>query len=233
MLENNSSKKTALITGTAGSLCSFLAKTLHNQGYNTILHYHTNEKLTQELAKELNSKMIIQADLTNYKEVQNMFDKIGAVDLLINGIGNFIYSPLLTTKATDFDACIHNNLMSAWYCIKEALPNMRKNNFGRIINFGCVSCDQLTSRENTTPYYIAKTALLMLTRSFGQELRNTNVRINMISPGVLPTGHSAQNPDIPNVPFDAIAQAMLFLIRDESKYIQGANLEVSAGWRPS
>ncbi len=223
-------KKTALITGSAKGLGAELATTLQSEGYDIIIHYLSSEKEAKDV---VNAKQVIKADLTKKNEVEKMFKSIGPVDILINNIGDFIYSPLLDTSVDDFEYCIQNNFLSAWYCIKNALPHMQKQNFGRIINFGCVSCDQLTSRPNTTPYYIAKTSLLMLTRSLAKELKDTNITVNMISPGVLPTGYSANNPEIPTVPFDAITRSMLFLISNENNNIRGANLEVSAGWRPS
>ena len=160
-----------------------------------------------------------------------MFHQVGPVDMLVNTVGSFIYKPLAQTSLEEFHECIHNNLMTAWYCTKAALPAMRKKHYGRIINFGCVGCDQITSRPKTTPYYIAKTGLLMLTKSLAREEAARGITINMISPGVMPTGVKP-TADAPIIPFDAVARVVLWLTHDDQKYINGANLEVSAGWRP-
>ncbi len=224
--------KTALITGAAKGLGAHLSSALSEAGYSVILHYFGSEKEAQALGEKVTAKRIVQADLTDLSAVKNMFQEIGNVDVLINNVGDFIWQPLLETKEENFDYCIQNNLNSAWYCMKQALPAMRQNGWGRIINFGCVNCDQLSIRPHTTPYYIAKTGLLMTSRELARELSDTNITINMISPGVLPTGHSATDPEVVTVPFDAIAKAMLFLISDNSSHINGANLEVSSGWRP-
>ncbi len=226
-------KKTVLITGAAKSLGKELALELAKSGYDLVLHYFKSETEVKELAKELKALQTVQAELTKPEEVTMMFEQIKSpIDILINNVGDFIYQPLLETDIEEFEYTIHNNLMSAWYCSKQVLDQMIEKNYGKIINFGCVNCDQLTSRPNTTPYYIAKTSLLMLTRSLAQELKNTEIKVNMISPGVMPTGHSATNPEIKTIPFQAVVKAVKFLIDDQNQYINGANLEVGAGWRP-
>lgn len=225
-------KKTALITGAAKGLGAQLSRSLAQEGYSVILHYHTSKSEVEKLADEIGAQQIVQADLTNLSQVKQMFETIDPIDVLINNVGDFIYQPLLETKEEDFDYCIQNNLNSAWYCMKQALDKMKEKKWGRIINFGCTNCDQLSIRPCTTPYYIAKSGLLMVSRELARELTNTGVTINMVSPGVLPTGHSADNPDVVTVPFDAIVRAVLFLISDNSSHINGANLEVSGGWRP-
>lgn len=222
--------KTAFIAGAGQRLGKTIAKTLHQAGYKVILHYYKSEKQTKLLAKKLGCQTV-QANLTNLDEVKKMFASLPHIDILINTVGGFIFKPLSETKPEELVEVIHNNLVTAWYCDITVLPSMRKKKFGRVIHFGSVGCDQITARPNTTPYYMAKTSLLMLTKSLANEHQNTGVTINMISPGVLPTGVKPSS-KIPVIPFDDIARGVLFLVSNESKNINGTNLEISGGWRP-
>ncbi len=222
--------KTVFIAGAGQRLGKTIAQTLHAAGYNVILHYYKSEKQTKLLAKKLHAQTV-QADLTNLPEVKKMFVTLPHIDILINTVGGFIFKPLSKTKSQELVDVLHNNLVTAWYCDSTVLPNMRKKKFGRIVHFGSVGCDQITARPNTTPYYMAKTSLLMLTKSLAAEHKNTGVTINMISPGVLPTGVKP-GPEVPVIPFDDIARGVLFLVSNESTHINGANLEISGGWRP-
>ena len=110
---------------------------------------------------------------------------------------------------------------------------MVKEKWGRIINFGCVAADAITVRKNTTPYYIAKTGVIMYTKVLAYQYALYQITVNSISPGILktsivktktPTNHLADFADISN--------AVNFLLKEESSYINGANLEISGGWRP-
>ncbi len=223
--------RTVLITGATGALGTHIAMALSKTGYTVILNYRKNKPAVEKIAQKIGAKTIVQADVTKLNEVQKMFKKIGRVDVLINTVGDFIWKPLADTSEEEFVSVLNSNLLSAWYCTKVALPAMRKQKYGRIINFGSAGCDQITTRPMTTPYYIAKTGLLMLTKSLARELANTGVTVNIISPGILPTS-LVKPPGAPIMKFDDIANAVLFLVETKSPVITGANIKVSGDWKP-
>ena len=222
--------KKVLITGANKRLGKTIAHYLGDLGFKLVVHFHTDVQAALQLEKKYNAK-IYQADLMKPMAIEKMMKEVGPVDMVINTIGSFIYKPLEKTTSKEFEDCIHNNLFIAYQLCKAVLPHMRKKGFGRIINFGSVGCDQVTARPMTTPYYIAKTGLYMMTKSLAQEHKNTNITINLISPGILPTGiKPTQN--LPIISFDDIAKAVIFLVSEESRSVNGANLEVGGGWRP-
>ncbi|MBI4067271.1 SDR family oxidoreductase [Candidatus Gottesmanbacteria bacterium] len=232
--------KIALITGASKNLGRAIAIDLAKQGAKVAIHYHSSEKEAKETLKEVkkySQGIIVEGDITNKREVSSIVrtigTKLGNTDILINLVGNFIYEPITTTNFAKFRDVIESNLYSTFLCCKEALPSMKKKKWGRIINFGSVGAESLTIREKTTPYYIAKTGVIMLTKVLAYEYAKYGITINSISPGILET--SITKPPTPSgkfAQFGDITNAINFLLKEESSYINGANIEVAGGWRP-
>ncbi len=237
---NHLKGKIALVTGAAKNLGRAIAVELAKQDAQVAIHYHTSKKEAEITLKEVQKYtdgIIVQADITSPQEVATMIKtievKLDPVDILINLVGNFIFEPITSTSFEEFQDVIASNLYSTFLCSQAVIPNMKKERWGRIINFGCAAAESLTIRKNTTPYYIAKTGVLMLTKVLAHEYAKYGITINSISPGILetsiakpktPTGKYAQFIDIINV--------INFILKEESSYINGANIEVSGGWRP-
>jgi len=232
--------KTALVTGSAKNLGRAIVLDLAKQGAKVAIAYHKSEKEarnTLQEVKKYSNGIIVRADVTNPKDISSMVQtielKLGTIDILINLVGNFIFEPINTTSFEKFQDVIESNLYSAFLCCKQVLPNMVKKKWGRIINFGCAGAESITIREKTTPYYIAKTGVIMLTKVLAAEYAKFGITVNTISPGILET--SIAKPPTPSgkyAQFEDITNAINFLLKEESSYINGANIEVSGGWRP-
>lgn len=232
--------KIALVTGSAQNLGRAIALDLAKQGTKVVIHYHHSEKEAQEalkVVKKHSDGIIVRANITQPDDVVTLFDyivsKVGNVDILVNLVGNFIFEPITTTTFEKFKDVIESNLYSTFLCCNEAIPSMQKKKWGRIINFGCVGAESITIREKTTPYYIAKTGVIMLTKVLAYEYAKYGITVNSISPGILET--SIAKPPTPtgrNASFEDIINAINFLLKEESSYINGANIEVAGGWRP-
>lgn len=231
-------KKVILITGATKGLGRAIAIHFAKKDYSVVINYHSNEteakKVLDEVHKFSKNSIVVQADVTSEKDVSKMFDQItrkfGRFDVLINNVGNFIYKPLAETSPDEFGSVINNNLQSVFLCSKYALPIMRKNNFGRVISFGSAGADRMLVRKFTTPYYIAKTGILLMTKAFAMEEAKNGITFNAISPGILESSVvKHQTPIGRDAKFDDIINAIDFLIKSESEYVNGANLEVAGG----
>lgn len=236
---NNLKGKIALVTGSAKNLGCFIATDLAKQGTKVAIHYRSSKKEAESTLKEVkkySDGIMVKADLTNKTQVTSMVRfievNLGPVDILINLIGTFIYKPITDTSFEEFKDVIESNLYSTFLCSKEVLPAMVKQKWGRIINFGNVGAENILIREKTTPYMIAKTGVIMLTKVMASEYAKYGITVNSISPGILetsvvkpktPTGRYAQFIDIINV--------INFIMREESSYINGANIEIAGGFR--
>jgi NAD(P)-dependent dehydrogenase (short-subunit alcohol dehydrogenase family) len=228
-----------LVTGSAKNLGRSIALDLAKHGARVAIHYDTSQKEAENTLrdiKEMSTGILVKTDVTNQKEVfamvENVKKELGGIDILVNLVGDFIYEPITTTTFEKFKKTIESNLYSTFLCSQYALPSMVKKKWGRIINFGNVGAENLQIREKTTPYMIAKTGVIMLTKVMAYEYAKYGITINSISPGILktsiikphtPTGKYAEYKDIIN--------AVNFLLKDESSYINGANIEVTGGFR--
>ncbi len=230
--------KVALVTGSAKGLGRATALALAKEGCIAVVNYLSSKKDTENTISEIRKfspkSFSIRADVTKEKEAKEMIGKIhrafGRLDILVNNVGNFIYKPLSEVSVREWEDVISNNLHSAFYCSKYALPAMRKNRYGRIINLGCAGCDRLTIRKYTTPYYIAKTGVWMLTKALALEEAKHGITANLISPGILES--SIVKHPVPGgrlAKFSDIVNAVLFILDEKSDYINGANIEVSGG----
>lgn len=229
-----------MVTGGSKNVGRAVSLDLARQGVNVAIHYHTNKNDAQtelQEVKKYSHGCIISGDVANPHDVDSMFamveEELGTVDILINLVGNFIYEPITGTTFEKFRDVIESNLYGTFLCSQRALPAMQKKNWGRIINFGCVAADSLTIRQNTTPYYIAKTGVIMLTKVLAHEYAKDGITVNSISPGILET--SIAKPPTPSgtfAQFSDITNAMNFFLKNESGYVNGANIEVAGGWRP-
>jgi NAD(P)-dependent dehydrogenase (short-subunit alcohol dehydrogenase family) len=233
--------KNILITGSTKGLGRALAVKFAERGATVIEHYYTSKNEAEEFLQELkkfNSKCgMFQANLRSPGQTTKMMEKIheeyGHIDILINNVGNFIYKQFDKVTFEEFADVIETNLYSSFLCGKLVIEKMKERKSGHIINIGCAGADRIIIRELTTPYYIAKTGVLMLTKILAHAYAPYGIRVNAVSPGILET--SVAKLEVPAgrlATFDDIFNAISFLLSPQSEYINGANIEVAGAWLP-
>ncbi|MBI3036403.1 SDR family oxidoreductase [Candidatus Woesearchaeota archaeon] len=231
--------KTVLVTGSAKGLGRATAISLAKEGAIVVVHYRSSRREAEATLAEVRrlspKSILVHGDVTSASDVGNMFkqikSKFGRLDILINNVGAFIFKPISETSVEEFSNVIDTNLKAAFLCSSEALIMMHKQKSGHIINFGCVGADRITIREKTTPYYIAKTGVYMLSKIMAQSEAKNGIRINTISPGVLETSVAKPAGSV-IIKHKDIINAILYLLCGSSEKITGANIEVSGGWIP-
>ncbi|MDP3970884.1 MAG: SDR family oxidoreductase [bacterium] len=234
--------KIALVTGSTRGIGGAIAKHLAQQKYTVVVHYNNSADAAATLLEELKvyapESSIMQADLTNHAEVSKLFQEIskkyGKLDVLVNNVGNFgNYHALSDVTIEEFDDVLDTNLRATFLCINSSLPLLKASNGGNIINFACTTAEQNMARKYTAVYYIAKAGVITLTKSWAEELAADNIRINVISPGIVENSEIKQDtPMDRSANYKDITNVVDFLLADKSKYISGANLEVSGAWVP-
>lgn len=229
----------ALVMGAAKGLGAAIALRLAEEGYTVVVHYHASETeaaKTLEAVRALSPKSsTVTADVRSEPAVREMIQQViqqyGRIDVLVNTIGNFIYKPLAETTLDEWKDLMETNLQSAFLLAQSVIPVMQQQKYGRMVFFGCAGADRMVTRPHTTPYYIAKAGVVMLTKQLGAEYAPDGITVNCISPGILESSVAEANTPIKRkIPFTPVLNMISLLLEKDKEYINGANIEIADGW---
>ena len=241
---NDDMNKWVLITGGAKRIGARIARTLHAQDMNLVIHFNTSSDDANELCSELNSirndsAIAIGANLTSQDEVESLINKViertGQLDVLINNASTFYPTPIEDITLDDWDNLVGTNLKAPLFLCKYAAPHIKKSK-GSIINM--VDIHASKPLKNHSIYGSAKSGLVMLTRSLAKDLA-PEVRVNGIAPGMILWPENEPPEEIKQkvvslIPLkrsgeqNDIAKTVHFLIAD-ADYITGQIIAVDGG----
>ena len=177
--------RTAIITGGAQGFGLDIAKRFLNSGVKTII-WDIDESELKKAIQELNNPNLSYnvVDVSDYKNVKETLDEIiksTNIDILINNAGiTGSTSSLWDYDVDEWNKIIQINLMGTFNCCKCVVPNMIKNNYGRIINVASVAGKD--GNANASAYSSAKAGAIGLTKSLGKELADKNIAVNAVTP---------------------------------------------------
>ena len=177
--------RTAIITGGAQGFGLDIAKRFLNSGVKTII-WDIDENELKKATQELNNPNLSYnvVDVSNYKNVKETVDettKSTNIDILINNAGiTGSTSSLWDYDVEEWNKIIQINLMGTFNCCKCVVPNMIKNNYGRIINVASVAGKDGNAKASA--YSSAKAGAIGLTKSLGKELADKNIAVNAVTP---------------------------------------------------
>ena len=177
--------KTAVITGGAQGFGLDIAKRFLDSGAKVII-WDIDTNMIEKAKKDLNSPNLTSniIDVANYKEVESCVNEIlekSNIDILINNAG--ITGPTKTLWEYDvemWNKIVKINLFGTFNCCKAIVPNMIKNNYGRIINVASVAGKD--GNAYASAYSSGKAGTIGLTKSLGKELADKNIAVNAITP---------------------------------------------------
>ena len=177
--------RTAIITGGAQGFGLDIAKRFLNSGAKAII-WDIDEDELKKTTKEINNPNLSYniVDVSNFKNVKETVDKItkfSNIDILINNAGmTGATSSLWDYDVDEWNKIVQINLMGTFNCCKCIVPNMIKNNYGRIVNVASVAGKD--GNANASAYSSAKAGVIGLTKSLGKELADKNIAVNAITP---------------------------------------------------
>ena len=257
-MEFNFKGKKALVTGGGSGLGRECALLFAKSGADVLiadLKPERCDKVAEEVRALGANAISYPLDVTNYKEVEEMYKKIveewGTVDFVVNSAGVCLTEELTTQSLENIDLSIDVNIKGTVYSCREALKIMRDNKYGKIINMSSIAAKACLGGFSV--YSATKSAVLALTASLGREAALDNVTVNCICPGIIKTsmweeildqlaGDNQEERDKvwaewtkgtpngkPQDPID-IANMTAFLCTEEARYITSQNIGVDGGY---
>jgi pteridine reductase len=176
--------KTALITGGAARIGAQIAKTLHKNNFNIIIHCNQSKDKAQLLCDELNflkekSAKVVVGNLNNIDSINMIVESIESIDLLVNNASVFYPLSVDESDSENWDNILDVNLKAPFF-LSKGLSQKLKSNEGSIINIIDIHADRPLKKHSV--YNISKAGLKMLTLTLAKEFA-PSIRVNGVSPG--------------------------------------------------
>ena len=236
--------RTAIITGGVQGFGFNIAKKFLNSGANVII-WDLDEKKLQSVSKKINNPKLSYnvVDISNFEKVNNVvfeINKSSKIDILINNAG--ITGPtteLWNYSLDDWNKVVEINLNGTFNCCKSIVPNMIKNNYGRIVNIASVAGKE--GNANASAYSASKAAVIGLTKALGKELAKKNIAVNAITPAGAKTRILDQMSDkhvkfmLSKVPrgrfleLEELSSLVCWLSSEENSFSTAAVFDISGG----
>jgi NADP-dependent 3-hydroxy acid dehydrogenase YdfG len=225
-VNTNSESKVVLITGASSGIGEATARVLARKGYRLVIGARRTERL-EALAKQLNEEggnvEFTSLDVTDLDDVRAFagfaLEKHGRIDVIVNNAGVMPLSPLEALKIDEWNQMIDVNIRGVLHGIAAALPVMKKQGSGQVINVSSIGGH--ATFPTAAVYCATKYAVIAISEGLRQE--NTDIRVTVISPGVTTSelAHSITDEGSAKamesfrevaIPADAIARAISFAI---------------------
>ena len=235
-----------LITGSSRGIGSSIAMILAESGYDVILHGRDEKKLC-EIKEKIGAVDYFVADLTESVACERLADEVlkkyGIIDVLVNNAGAYVWAKVEKTGNDDIEQLFKLNAEAPFRLIRDFVPAMKFQKFGRIVNIGSIS--GAVGEGNASLYSMTKSALSGLTKALALELACDGITVNTINPGWVDTdlAKSACNSDdgfseieniemIPQRRFihpDEVGNLVKYLISEDAKGLTGQCINLCAG----
>jgi len=237
--------KTALVTGAANRIGAQIARTLHENGANLIIHYRKSTDSAELLERQFNllrpgSACSIQAEFSNLEEIEHFSQKanqaFGNLDILINNASGFYPTPLGKITELDWEDLLSSNLKAPLFLSQACYPGLC-NTRGVIVNM--LDIYATLPLKDHSLYCCAKAANQMLVKSLALEMA-PRVRVNGIAPGAIlwPENEDSAQPGqqqaiLKKIPLqetgspESITQTIMFLLTNS--YVTGEVIRVDGG----
>src|SRR5699024_3488994 len=202
-----------------------------------------NRQAMETLVKKINAEQIlqvIQADLTLSSAVHKLCDEVVfPVDAIIYVSGMAHFGLFHDTTEAEMDAMLHLHVKAPWLVTKYFLPEMLKNQKGKIIFITSIWGD--VGASNEVIYSSVKGAQNSFIKALAKEVGPSGISVNAVSPGLIDTKmneHVEKELIIPQIPLhragmtSEVAHTVSFLMDEKSNYIQGEIINIAGGWSP-
>jgi 3-oxoacyl-[acyl-carrier protein] reductase len=238
--------KVALVTGGGQGIGKAISVRLAKEGAH-IAVCDINLEIAQNCAKELEKIGVkaaaFQSNVADAKSaeetVNKVIDNFGRVDILVNNAGVTRDTLLMRMKEEDWDLVLNVNLKGTFNFTKAIVRPMMKQQSGAIVNVASVI--GLIGNAGQGNYAASKAGVIGLTKSVAKEVASRNIRVNAVAPGFIATAMTDKLPEdirkkmLDNIPMgrfgspEDVADVILFLASDLSRYVTGTVVNISGG----
>jgi 3-oxoacyl-[acyl-carrier protein] reductase len=240
-------KKVALITGGARGIGRGVALDLAARGWSVAICYRTSAPEAGETIAAIKAQGVdgvaLQCDVSKPEAARELVTRVhtdwGRIDALVNAAGPYHRVSLLNESNAGWHAMFDNNLHPVFYLTQAVVPLMKTQKWGRIVCFTMANAEQIIAQPQLTAHYITKVGLLALARSFAKLIAADGITMNCVAPGFIDSGSAPKEElerMVKSIPAgyvgtigDAVA-AVRFLLSEEARYVNGANIQLSGAW---
>ena len=240
--------KVAIVTGAGQGMGKAVAERLA-QGGSKIVVFDINSDQAEAAISSLNEysseSMVVTGDVTKKddveKAVKDTVDRFGQVDILINNAGVLRPTAVIDIDEKEWDWVVAVNLKGTFLFSQAVLKIMRKNNWGRIVNFSSTAGKNI-STVGGAHYTSAKAAIMGFTRHLAKEEAGHGITVNSVCPGLIDTEMVRNTIDpvktqkyADSFPIsrlgepEEVAELVAFLCSNRAAYITGASLDINGG----
>jgi len=243
--------KHAVITGGGSGIGKAISTLFAAQGatvHIVDIHGENANATAQEIKQQQSVAFAHVCDITKQQEVAEVFGSLEKIDMLVNSAGISHIGKADTTSEFDFDRIYHVNVKGLYNCLHVAIPILKKNNGGAILNICSVAA--LVGLSDRFAYSMSKGAVYSMTLSVAKDYLGDNIRCNSISPGRVHTPFvdgflKKTYPGREKEMFeklsktqpigrmgrpDEIATLALYLCSDEASFITGTDYPIDGGF---
>ena len=247
----NLTNKTAIITGAASGIGKAVATVFAKQGAMVHLLDMNEAGLTEavnEIKEQGGNAVQHLADVTNQDAIKSLFEKIGRIDILVNCAGISNIGKADNTNEEDFDRVYKVNVKGIYNCLHEAIPLMKRDRAGVIINLASVA--GYVGLSDRFAYSMSKGAVVGMTLSVAKDYINDGIRCNCVSPARVHTPFvdnfiaktypgkeqemfeklSKSQPIGRMAKPEEIANLILYLCSDEASFVTGCDYPIDGGF---
>ena len=237
----------ALITGATRGIGKQIALTLSKAGFDIAINYRRENDELKSLKEEIEANnvkcLLVQGDVSNFDDcerfVKETVEGLGSIDVLVNNAGITKDMLLMRMKKEDFEQVIDTNLVGTFNVTKNVISYMMKARKGNIVNISSVV--GISGNAGQTNYSASKAGIIGFTKSLAKEVASRNIRVNAVAPGFIETNMTDVLKDevkaeiAKNIPLgrmgnaEDVANAVKFLVSEDSSYITGQVLQVDGG----
>lgn len=239
--------KTAIVTGASRGIGREIALELARQGADVVVNYSGSEDRANQVVEEIKAlgrnSFAFQCNVSNSESVASMvketIDVFGKIDILVNNAGITRDNLLMRMKEDEWDDVININLKGVFLCTKAVTRQMMKQRSGRIINISSIV--GVSGNPGQANYVAAKSGVIGLTKTTAKELSSRGITVNAIAPGFITTdmtdklGEDVKGQMLQQIPLarfgepSDIANVVVFLASEDSRYMTGQTLHVDGG----